>query len=155
MGVLRTTAPVTQFMLAAAALAFLIQCRSSPDSGAPATDEVSWALEGLGTSGHYRFRLELDPPRPNVGEFFSVVTTIRAEPGDEPLLGATFELDAGMPGHGHGMTTRPEHRELGDGRYLSEGMKFHMPGRWVFSARARLGTEDRIELSYEQPSFPR
>jgi hypothetical protein len=36
-----------------------------------------------------------------------------------------------MPQHGHGFPTQPKvTRELGDGRYLLEGMKFSMPGWW-------------------------
>ena len=36
-----------------------------------------------------------------------------------------------MPQHGHGLPTRPQvTRELADGTYLIEGMKFSMTGWW-------------------------
>ena len=44
---------------------------------------------------------------------------------------ARIAVDGGMPQHGHGLPTRPRvTRELGDGSYLLEGMKFSMTGWW-------------------------
>jgi hypothetical protein len=52
-------------------------------------------------------------------------------PSGEPVSGARISVDGGMPQHGHGFPTQPKvTRELGDGRYLLEGMKFSMPGWW-------------------------
>lgn len=49
----------------------------------------------------------------------------------EPVRHARIKVDGGMPQHGHGFPTQPRvTRELGDGRYLLEGMKFSMPGWW-------------------------
>jgi hypothetical protein len=49
-----------------------------------------------------------------------------------PVDGATIAVDGGMPEHGHGLPTRPRvTRALGEGRYLVEGVKFSMPGRWT------------------------
>jgi hypothetical protein len=43
-----------------------------------------------------------------------------------------IKVDGGMPQHGHGMPTAPQvTRDLGDGRFAVEGMKFNMPGWWV------------------------
>ncbi len=37
-----------------------------------------------------------------------------------------------MPQHGHGLPTRPQvTKNLGNGDYLVEGMKFQMGGWWV------------------------
>lgn len=87
-------------------------------------------LEARSESGRYRFVITPRPERPAVGELFSVVTHIADVLTEEPVTGARFTLDATMPEHGHGMMTRPLHRELGGGRYLTEGMKLHMHGRW-------------------------
>jgi hypothetical protein len=47
------------------------------------------------------------------------------------VRGAHIAIDGGMPQHGHGFPTQPRAtRELGEGRYLLEGMKFSMPGWW-------------------------
>ncbi len=52
-------------------------------------------------------------------------------PGGEPVTHARIGVDGGMPQHGHGFPTRPRvTRELGEGRYLLDGMKFSMTGWW-------------------------
>lgn len=52
-------------------------------------------------------------------------------PTGEAVTNARIDVDGGMPQHGHGFPTQPKvTRELGDGRYLLEGMKFSMPGWW-------------------------
>src|SRR6476620_1008525 len=48
-------------------------------------------------------------------------------PSGAPVQHAQIDVDGGMPQHGHGLPTRPRvTRDLGDGRYLLEGMKFSM-----------------------------
>ncbi len=38
-----------------------------------------------------------------------------------------------MPQHGHGLPTAPQvTKNLGDGRYRIEGVKFNMSGWWTF-----------------------
>lgn len=58
---------------------------------------------------------------------------VRVEPleaAPEPPVAVRF--DGGMPSHGHGFVTRPRVTEnLGNGEFLVEGVKFHMPGAWV------------------------
>lgn len=50
----------------------------------------------------------------------------------QPVENATITVDGDMPQHGHGLPTRPQvTRYLGNGDYLVEGLKFHMPGWWV------------------------
>jgi YtkA-like len=52
-------------------------------------------------------------------------------PAGLPIAHAQFAVDGGMPQHGHGLPTRPQvTRELADGTYLLEGMKFSMTGWW-------------------------
>lgn len=54
-----------------------------------------------------------------------------ASPAGLPMTGARIKVDGGMPQHGHGLPTRPQvTRELPDGGYLIEGMKFSMIGWW-------------------------
>lgn len=49
-----------------------------------------------------------------------------------PVSAASVAVGGGMPQHGHGLPTRPRvTRELGNGDYLVEGMKFNMGGWWV------------------------
>jgi cytochrome c peroxidase len=48
-----------------------------------------------------------------------------------PVRGARIGVQGGMPQHGHGFPTQPRvTREIEDGTYLLEGMKFSMTGWW-------------------------
>ena len=71
------------------------------------------------------------PAKIAVGEHFVV------ELAACPKRGTTFpkgvKLNALMPEHRHGMNYLPEVKQLGPGRYRSEGWMFHMPGRWEFA----------------------
>ena len=50
----------------------------------------------------------------------------------QPVEDATINVDGDMPQHGHGLPTRPQvTKNLGNGDYLVEGMKFQMGGWWV------------------------
>ncbi|MBX3591767.1 MAG: FixH family protein [Burkholderiaceae bacterium] len=52
-------------------------------------------------------------------------------PAGVPVTQARIRVDGGMPQHGHGLPTKPQvTRELPDGGYLIEGMKFSMTGWW-------------------------
>lgn len=54
-----------------------------------------------------------------------------ASPAGVPITNAHIHVDGGMPQHGHGLPTRPQvTRQLPDGGYLIEGMKFSMTGWW-------------------------
>ena len=54
-----------------------------------------------------------------------------ASPTGASVSNARIKVDGGMPQHGHGLPTRPQvTRELADGGYLIEGMKFSMTGWW-------------------------
>ena len=81
-------------------------------------------------SGFYRIRYEseIDPLEINrIHEWVFVIST----PDGEPVSGASITLTGGMPEHNHGLPTAPRMTaELGNGRYLVEGMRFHMAGDW-------------------------
>jgi hypothetical protein len=65
------------------------------------------------------------PESIEVGRSFSVEVFVCATPPAQGL-----RVDAQMPDHRHGMNYRPTIEATGDGRYLAEGLVFHMPGRW-------------------------
>ena len=57
-----------------------------------------------------------------------------------PVTGARITVDGGMPAHDHGLPTRPRVSETADpGRYLLEGLRFHMHGEWRLSLRIEAG----------------
>ena len=77
-----------------------------------------------------------------------------ALPGAAPAsaLPQDLQVDADMPAHRHGMNYRPTVRALGDGRFVADGLLFHMPGRWrlLFAAGdarkpLRLAAEFNVE----------
>jgi hypothetical protein len=79
-----------------------------------------------------RFVVALQPPAtaPAINKMHSWTINV-ATPDGEPVRQARIAIDGGMPQHGHGLPTRPRvTRELGDGSYLMEGMKFSMTGWW-------------------------
>jgi hypothetical protein len=52
--------------------------------------------------------------------------------GGQLVEDAVIAVAGDMPQHGHGLPTRPQvTRYLGNGDYLVEGLKFHMPGWWI------------------------
>jgi len=62
-------------------------------------------------------------------------------PAGEPVPAARIAVGGGMPQHGHGFPTQPRvTRELGEGRYLLEGMKFSMPGWWEIKLKIDAAT---------------
>ena len=90
---------------------------------------------GLGprSSAQGRYVATLEPTkalRPR--QMQTVRVTVRDAEGratDE----AQITIDGGMPQHGHGLPTRPRvTRNLGDGIYEIEGVRFNMGGWWEF-----------------------
>lgn len=59
--------------------------------------------------------------------------TLHVETADgQPIDNAEIIVDGDMPQHGHGMPTKPRvTKNLGNGDYLIEGMKFQMGGWWL------------------------
>jgi hypothetical protein len=59
-----------------------------------------------------------------------IVVRVTAANGS-PIDGLQLAVDGGMPQHGHGLPTKPRvTKNLGDGRYQIEGLKFNMGGWW-------------------------
>ncbi len=82
-------------------------------------------------------RSQVQPPPLN--QMYSWIITLRSAEG-VPLDGARITVDGGMPAHDHGLATRPEvTAEQGEGRYLLEGVRFHMAGDWLLQLQVELG----------------
>ena len=81
-------------------------------------------------SGFYRVHYESEIDPLEINRMHNWVFVITSPDGD-PVTGAEIALTGGMPEHNHGLPTSPRMTaELGDGRYLVEGMRFHMNGDW-------------------------
>jgi len=90
---------------------------------------------GLGprTSAQGRYVATLQPAETlKVRKLQSMqVTLVDAE--GRPLDGARIAVGGGMPQHGHGLPTRPRvTKQLGNGTYVIEGVRFNMGGWWEF-----------------------
>ena len=115
----RTIASSLLFLLAAATPA----CSTTP----PKLD-----LSLMQFSAAKKFVVALQPPSPApaINQMHSWQVRL-ASPSGQPITHAHIEVDGGMPQHGHGLPTHPQvTKELVDGTYLLEGMKFSMTGWW-------------------------
>ena len=70
-------------------------------------------------------------------------------PQGKPVTGARVTIEGDMPGHGHGLPTAPEvTREIRDGLYLVEGLRFSMPGRWIMKFHIQAdGKQDTVAFN--------
>ena len=92
--------------------------------------------------------LDTSTTRPSDNGLFTVSYTASTEPipinqihqwtlhvesaEGQPVEDATITVDGDMPQHGHGLPTRPQMtKNLGNGDFLVEGMKFQMGGWWL------------------------
>lgn len=96
----------------------------------PATSEF-----GLGprASAGGRYVATLEPAKPlRPRQMQTIRVTVRDAEG-RAIDEAQISVDGGMPQHGHGLPTRPRvTRNLGDGMYEIEGVRFNMGGWWEF-----------------------
>lgn len=109
--------------LALAALAGTAACMSPPK-------DLDLRLRRPTVDQKYVVTLQPPAQPAAINQLHSWQVTI-ASPAGVPVQGARIHVDGGMPQHGHGLPTRPKvTRELPDGGYVIEGMKFSMTGWW-------------------------
>jgi hypothetical protein len=97
--------------------------------GTPPKD-LDVSLEKQSAAGVYRVALLPPAQAPAINQLHSWRVKLATRDG-APVHGARFAVDGGMPQHGHGLPTQPRvTRELADGTYQLEGMKFSMTGWW-------------------------
>jgi hypothetical protein len=131
---------VPRVATALAALAFVAAC--SHGQAEPADLDV--ARVRLSEHSVYRVSYKSDATPIPVNQLHSWTLHIET-PDGRPVPQAAVEVDGEMPQHGHGLPTRPRvTRELGNGDYLVEGMKFQMGGWWVMKFTVAAG--DRADL---------
>lgn len=88
-----------------------------------------------------------DPARIELGKHFKVEAIVCTKSGPAP---SGLRVDATMPAHRHGMNYRPKVSALGDGRFVADGLLFHMPGRWQFLFDVeRGGKVERLTADFE------
>lgn len=110
-------------VLSLAALAVTAGCMSPPK-------DLDLALTRPTADNKYVVTL-LPPPKPAAINQLHGWQVKLTSPAGVPVPNARIKVDGGMPQHGHGLPTRPQvTRELADGTYVIEGMKFSMTGWW-------------------------
>ena len=83
-------------------------------------------------SAQGRYVVQMEPPAtsPAINQIHAWQIKL-SSPDGAPVRNARIAVDGGMPQHGHGLPTRPQvTREVAEGTYLMEGMKFSMTGWW-------------------------
>jgi hypothetical protein len=120
--------------------------------GMAMTDDVPAELDTATTrmteQGTYQVSItsNLDPV--DINQIHSWTLYVETREG-QPVENAKIAVDGGMPQHDHGFPTSPQvTRELGDGEYLVEGVKFNMAGWWEMSfAITANGQSDSITFN--------
>lgn len=108
---------------AVAALAHLTGCATPPAN-------LDLSLDKPSAAGAYRVALVPPAKAPAINQLHAWKVKL-ATPDGAPVHAARFMVDGGMPQHGHGLPTQPRvTRELEQGTYLLEGMRFSMTGWW-------------------------
>jgi hypothetical protein len=111
-------------LLLAAAFAFMwIRMNYMPDDLDTSTELVS-------SQGIYKVAYSPQQGAISVNQIHSWILHVETADGI-PVEDAEIRVEGDMPQHGHGLPTVPQvTKYLGNGDYLVEGMKFHMPGWW-------------------------
>jgi len=97
-------------------------------------------------SERYVLSYRTQPAKLAVGQHFSVELMICPRNGQPAPDGV--HVDGFMPEHNHGMNYRAATKPAEGGRYLAEGLMFHMSGKWDFIFEVRGGGKtDRMTHS--------
>jgi len=115
-------------------------------AGALALEAAAQGCDAPGTrleSDRYVVVYRTRPAKLAVGQHFAIDALVCPKGQTAPPAG--LRVDATMPEHRHGMNYRATVAGKGGGRYVAEGLLFHMPGRWqlLFDVEAR-GSADRL-----------
>jgi len=92
--------------------------------------KLDLATEKMSAAGHFKVAISSQTTPVKINRIHAWVLDIKNHSG-KPLSDADVVVDGGMPAHGHGLPTAPRvTKELGDGKYLVEGVRFNMGGHW-------------------------
>jgi hypothetical protein len=83
------------------------------------------------------------------GKMLTTVIRVTSKAGNA-VDGLQIKVDGGMPQHGHGLPTKPRvTKELSEGRYQVEGLKFNMGGWWELKFAFAGATSDSVVFNLE------
>jgi hypothetical protein len=103
------------------------------------TDAVAYSRTMNSKDGGFKVTYTSDPAGVPIGPIISWQLQVLTAAG-EPVKDAEITVTGDMPEHGHGLPTMPKvTKNLGDGKYLVEGIKFSMPGWWTMTFTIKSG----------------
>lgn len=117
--------------------------------------ELDLSLRHPSAQGRYVVQMEPPAATPAINQIHAWRILV-SSPDGAPVRNARIAVDGGMPQHGHGLPTRPQvTREVADGTYLMEGMKFSMTGWWEIrlAIQAAEGTDTAVFNTIVDPSL--
>ena len=120
----------------------------------PPTD-LDLSLRHPSAQGRYVVQMEPPAATPAINQIHAWQIKV-SSPDGVPVRNARIAVDGGMPQHGHGLSTRPQvTREVADGTYLMEGMKFSMTGWWEIklAIQAADGSDTAVFNTVVDPSL--
>ena len=98
--------------------------------------------------GSYSVTVESTPSPIPMNAVFDLRVAVAAKSGSAD--GASVQVDARMPAHGHGMNRVPKITRQVDGSIKAEGMLFHMPGHWeLYVDIAQGGKTERAQFDID------
>jgi len=100
---------------------------------------VPGPMEVLTESGRYVIQYSTDPSPVPRNEMFEMQVSVREPLKKGPAEHISLEVDAGMPGHGHGMNTSPVVKGSPADGFRVHGMCLHMAGDWELTFTVRRG----------------
>lgn len=111
---------------------------AAPEAVKP-TAEAAYAPVQASKTGVFKVGYTSDPAAVPINKLHTWTLKVEGANG-APVTNAEIAVAGDMPEHGHGMPTEPKvTKNLGDGTYLVEGMKFSMPGWWVVTVTVKAG----------------
>ena len=94
-------------------------------------DKIEYPTTVLSENERYEVSYDTTPSPIPLNEEFSIwLTIVEKETNTEVIAGINVDINAEMPNHDHGMSQTPVTSQMDDGRFMSEGMFFQMPGYW-------------------------
>ena len=112
-------------------IAALLLTLASTGSPAEAADTGQTTQTRLSSNGDYEVTIDSWLKPLQLGRMHAWTVTIH-NPDGKPVTDADIRVGGGMPIHNHGFPTEPEAtKQLEDGVYLIEGIKFSMSGPWL------------------------
>jgi len=135
-------APVFSIISAVVALSLITGCMSMMRPPA----QLDYGRARASEAGLYRGVIHPDGDSIPQGKLQRWTLHLETASG-QPVDSARIAVDGGMPQHGHGLPTKPQvTRQLANGDYVVEGMKFNMGGWWVvkFRVNASAGADSLV-----------